>query len=541
MSRSKKPAIFVAILLCAFIVLPLLLLMIFRGPQSAGSSQVANTPVEGDGLPESSAPSVENRNDFDSKKLFQKAKSLLEGGLADALRKGDLSLAQMVELQKRFERAQSDLSRGKTSRAKEGLSEIIRDGEAILHAREIAEKARSMNAETYAELERLDSLKPAFENTYRDAVERYNAALAQLNSSQFEQSIEGFQMVEAILGDLEARSIQRVATLSEAADSALSEFRLSEARQGYESVLKVDPSNVRATEGLVSVNALEGITEQVQVIRDLAKKDELKQALADVEKLVAANPHNTFLKKERERIQASLVDRDFKNYIVSADSADEDGDYPLAIESLKKALALRADAEQARRLVDLEKKYQAVKLDALLTQGFAALKAGRNEEARSIYRKAVKLAPKSEEARNGLEKASSLYLAQIRYTQNIDNTDKYMKEGRFPLAGTFFNKAMASRPTNLTNSQQKREGVIREELERQSKAVTVKIKSDKKTYVSLIGVLPPDRFKETELNLFPDVYTLKGARSGYQTVEIQLKVDATKPNSTVEVVAHKKR
>ena len=47
--------------------------------------------------------------------------------------------------------------------------------------------------------------------------------------------------------------------------------------------------------------------------------------------------------------------------------------------------------------------------------------------ARKLYREAVALAPESKEARTGLEKASSLYLANIRYTQNIASAAKYLK------------------------------------------------------------------------------------------------------------------
>ena len=169
----------------------------------------------------------------------------------------------------------------------------------------------------------------------------------------------------------------------------------------------------------------------------------------------------------------------------------------------------------------------------LLADGYEALQSGRYEAARNFYKEAVALAPESKEARTGLEKASSLYLANIRYSQNIAAAAKYIKEGRFPLAAKLFNDAMASRPGKVVPSQIAEENRIRAALEAQSEEVSVTLKSDKRAYVSIIGVLSPDRFKETELQLFPDVYKVRATRSGYQSVEIDFKVDATQGNQTL--------
>ena len=62
----------------------------------------------------------------------------------------------------------------------------------------------------------------------------------------------------------------------------------------------------------------------------------------------------------------------------------------------------------------------------------------------------------------------------------------------------------------------------------QSQQVGLQVISDKKTYVSLIGVFAPERFKEKDLKLYPDVYKLMGTRKGYRSIEIEIKVDHSK-------------
>lgn len=527
MTRNKKPVVIVAIVLAALIVLPLLLLLVTRSG-SSGSSPLSG----GDPTPIKNGTDVA---DFDLRQLAEKADKLLEQDLADALRKGDISLDFMSALKSDASKGRDAMSKGRLDRATEYYTRVIEAGESQLAALALADQARALNDSTYAELQRLKYLQPAFENTYREAVETYNTALGALNAGEFQSAVDDYEMAGAILGDLEARAIQQTASLLEAAGKALEAYKLSAARTAYESVLDIDPANPAATEGLAMVTALEGIAEEVKAIRALEASGDLEGALAELERLAAQNPQNPFIRNQRASIEARILERDFQALVSASIEAEKTGDFNGAISSLEAALQLKSTPEQQTRLAELKEKYKAARLEILLADGFDALKSSRYEAARNFYKEAVALAPESKEARTGLEKASSLYLANIRYSQNVAAAEKYMKEGRFPLAAKLFNEAMSSRPSNVASAQQAEEARIRSALEAQSEEVSVTIESDKRTYVSIIGVLPPDRFSQEELKLFPDVYKVRGTRSGYQNVEFDLKVDATKPNLKITV------
>lgn len=527
MSHSKKPVVIVAILLAALIVIPLILLVVTR---SGGSS---STVIDG-----GDAAKVKNTvdaADFDLRQLAEKAEKLIEQDLAEALRKGDVSLDFMSALKRDATKGKEAMQRGKLERAAEYYTSVVQVAEAQLAALDLADKARALNDSTYAELQRLDYLKPAFENTYREAVETYNSGLRALNAAEYQASVDNFEMSAAILGDLEARSIQQTGSLLEAAAEALAAYKLEAARTAYRKVLDLDAANAAATEGLAMVTALEGIAEEVKAIRALESAGQLEAALAEVERLAAKHPNNPFLRKQRASTEARILERDYQALLAKSVQAEQSEDFGAAVTALEAALQLKSTAEQQTRLAALKEKYKAARLEILLVDGYEALKAGRYESARNFYKEAVALAPESKEARTGLEKASSLYLANIRYTQNIAAAAKYIKEGRFPLAAKLFNDGMTSRPSNVTAAQQAEESRIRSALEAQSKEVSVTIESDKRTYVSIIGVLPPDRFRDTELKLFPDVYKVRGTRSGYENVEIDLKVDATQGKQSITV------
>ena len=527
MTRNKKPVVIVAIVLAALIIIPLVLLLITRTGGST-SGEIGNSE------PAKVKNSAEVA-DFDLRQLAEKANTLIEQELAEALRKGDVSLDFMSDLKRSAEKGRDAMQRGKLERAAEYFTRVVQAAESQLAALALADKARALNDSTYAELQRLEYLKPGFENTYREAVETYNKALRALNAGEYQSSVDDFEMTSAILGDMEARAIQQTAGLLEAAAKALEAYKLDAARTAYESVLDLDAANAAATEGLVMVTALEGIADEVKAIRALEASGDLEAALAELDRLAAENPQNPFIRNQRASIEARLLERDYQALIAASIEAEQAEDFSVAITALEAALQLKATAEQQTRLAQLKEKYKAARLEILLTDGFDALKSGRYEAARNFYKEAVALAPDSKEARTGLEKASSLYLANIRYSQNIAAAEKYIKEGRFPLAAKLFNDAMASRPSNVAPAQQAEEARIRSALEAQSKEVVVTIESDKRTYVSIIGVMAPDRFKEEELKLFPDVYKVRGTRSGYESVEIDLKVDATKGNTSLIV------
>ena len=126
-------------------------------------------------------------------------------------------------------------------------------------------------------------------------------------------------------------------------------------------------------------------------------------------------------------------------------------------------------------------------------------------------------------------------MASIRYLQNLDNAEKFIESGRYPMAAKFFNDAMATRPSKLTDAMEQKEGRLRETIERESKEVRLKILSDGKSYISITGVLAPEKLKSRELNLYPDVYTIKATRSGYKTIEQSIRVVSTMSNREIVI------
>lgn len=533
MTRNKKPAIIVAALLTALIIIPVALLLLSRTGGSSGGSAAQNDGARADAASEVA--------DFDLRQLANRAQALIEEELAEALRQNDITLDFMSGIKRDAERAADAAARGRLEQARADYEKVIETAEARLSAIELAERAREMSESTFSELERLEPLKASFENTYDESVAKYNSGLSALNAGEYATAVDDFEMSQAILGDLEARSIQQIGAFLDAGNEALEGYELETARRAFDSVIELEADNPEAREGLAMVEALDGISDAVAAIRELEDAGQLEEALEAMDRLAELNPENPFIEKQRQSLKDRIAERDFRELVAQSEEEEAAEEFALAIASLEAALEIKTSPEQEDRLSDLKELYKATRLEILLEDGYAALNAGRYEAARNFYKEATALAPDSKEARTGLEKASSLYLANIRYSQNLEAAAKYIEEGRFPLAAKLFNEAMASRPSKVTASQSAEASSIREVLEAQSEEVAVTVRSDRRTYVSLIGVFPPDRFREKELKLFPDVYKFRGTRPGYEPVEIEYKVDATQSNATITVECTEKQ
>jgi tetratricopeptide (TPR) repeat protein len=476
--------------------------------------------------------------DFDLQRLSERAVELLEGPVAEAVREGEISLDRVAELERLRARAEEALARGRAKRAKEAYSELVARAESALEASALADEARSLQSSVFQDLRRLERYRAVFERTYSEAVRGYEQAASALAAGDSAAAVEGFGAAVAVLGELEARAVSQVEDLMEAADAALERYELEASRSGYGEVLRIDPRHAGAARGIERVDALAEIGEEVRELEALEAGGRFEAALEALAGLERQYPDNPYITGKRAALEARIVERDFRDLLAAAGRAEGAGDFDAAIEALEQALELRPEAALGERIRELGGKRDAARLESLLASGYGDLSAGRYEEARERYREALALAPGNAEARTGLEKASSLYFASIRFRENLANAAKFSAEGRFPLAAKFFNDAMASRPVNLPESVEERE--IRQELERQSTELPVTVRSDKRTYVSLIGVFPPERFREKDLRLFPDVYTLKCTRPGYREVEVTLKVNARKRSQEVEVVCEKK-
>ena len=528
MKESKTPIVVLVAALSMLIILPVVALFVYKkSDKSAKSDQT-----------------IERREtivDFELSQLAKKADRLVNEDLAEALRLGDISIDLVSALRDDLEKADKALAKGEVQDARKRYTDIALNAEAKLRTLEFAKSARALKASAHAKLSANESLKTAFENTYYEAVNTYNQGLKDFEAGDFEASIHRFETTDEILEELKKQSVQQLEAQLEIAQKALLELDSVTAQASFERALEIDPSNKIASDGLLKVASMKAIAEEMALIRSLRNSGENEAALAKMDALIKENPNDSYLQDKRKEIESAIFEDQRDALIKEAKAAEAEGDLAAAIAALQKANKMRATEKITNQINQLKTKQEEKRLEVLLETGYNALKAGNYEAAKEAYTKAMEINPKSQEALNGLEKTSSLYLANIRYDKSIQSAARYLSEGRIPLATKFFNEALESRPSHLSFKQKDEEARIRKSLEAQREKVTVLLVSDNKTYVSIIGVFAPERFKKKEIMLYPDVYTVRGTRRNFLSVEFEVKVSSIMEPGGIEVQCMEKR
>ena len=128
-------------------------------------------------------------------------------------------------------------------------------------------------------------------------------------------------------------------------------YKLSDARNAFESVLDLDSANAAATDDQIAVAALENIAEEVKIIRALETSGDHEE-LALRRRLAAEYQHNPFIRSQSASLEARIIAQDFRHSSMSLlrpnKRATSARGYYLD------AIAMKSPKEQAR-LVELKK------------------------------------------------------------------------------------------------------------------------------------------------------------------------------------------
>ena len=112
------------------------------------------------------------------------------------------------------------------------------------------------------------------------------------------------------------------------------------------------------------VAALEGIAEEVKVIRALEANGDLEGALAAFERLEAEDQHNPFIRNQRASLEARIIERDFQALVDGSVQAEQAGDLGAAVVSLEAALQMNHPSKNKLALL-CSKKNEVARLEIL--------------------------------------------------------------------------------------------------------------------------------------------------------------------------------
>lgn len=354
-------------------------------------------------------------------------------------------------------------------------------------------------------------------------------------AEDFQAAVQHYTEALHLGEDLLLRSEQLMESALAAGDSAIAAGNAALATEQYGFVLAVDPDNERAAFGRERAEKLPEVLELAQRGNELRQAQSLTEAAEAYRSALAIDPDWVPARTALTEVNTRLTAARFENLLSSGFAALGEKEYTEAAGAFRKALAERPGSQAARE--GLEQAEQGEKLDAIALAEIRALAFERRElwdQAIDRYEAALQTDPTLEFAISGLERARARADLDSKLQNLIENANLLLTDTVLTDAQALLDQA---RP--LTDSgdriaeQVSRLGKL---IEVASTPVTVQLRSDGLTEVTVYRLGPLGGFLMKEVDLRPGTYTAVGSRRGYRDVRTTFTVLPGREPPAVDVV-----
>ncbi len=340
--------------------------------------------------------------------------------------------------------------------------------------------------------------------------------------------------LEKSLTEIESRVPAAIAAQNSEGKRALMAGEFENARQAYETTLKIEPGNNEATDGLAKVAAASGVVptladaENAEHAGDLAKSQNL---FADVLK---RNPGNVAATEGLTRVKRAIADQEFNATMGAGLAALNAGRLAEARTQLEKAQRMRPDNTEVsaalQRVVDTGSGRSLAELE----QRAARLASEeRWVEAQAIYDEALARDPSLQFAIDGRAAVAPRAELGKRLQALIDRPERLAEE---PV------RADAERLLARARALPSQGPVIRSQVARLelllptfNQPVMLALESDNSTEVAIQRVGFFGTFERREVTLKPGKYTVTGKRAGFRDVRREITVAPGQGEQTIVI------
>lgn len=341
---------------------------------------------------------------------------------------------------------------------------------------------------------------------YVPARERYQAGLAQLRA------------IEDSVPERLAARLERVREAMEAADPELATTNL-----GVAALLAPDSPEVEALRK--RLDKLPQVMTAMETAAAAEAGGDLAAAVAALEQATGLDPRHRGAAEELARVSELHTEERFNRAMSEGYAALDEARFSDARRSFARARELRPGAGEAdSALRELQATETAHRLAALKRKG-AALEAEEDWQAAvARYESALEIDASVVFAQEGLARARPRAKLQEQLEAVIDKPERLTDPTVAGATGKLLAEAREVSPAGP---------VLRERIERidrllaqANKPVTVTLRSDQQTSVTVYKVARLGQFAERELDLRPGTYTAVGTRNGYRDVRRNFTVSA---------------
>jgi tetratricopeptide (TPR) repeat protein len=350
---------------------------------------------------------------------------------------------------------------------------------------------------------------------YAEAGNQYRAGLTQLQALQ-----------AGIPAELE-----RQLTL---AREALEAGDLAQTNTALDMAEAIDPGNAEAAglrrraEVLPQLQALLASAAAAEQAADLASAIELlKQA-------VALDPAHQRSSRELDRVTAAYLDLQFNQAMSEGYAALDANQFDTARKAFRQAAKLQSgSSEAASALQEVETAATAQRLASLQSSGARDETAEQWQQAVDAYEQAQKIDPNVLFAREGLARSRDRARLDKQFRAAIDEPRRLSDVAVAEATENMLQLARTITPRGPVLSQQIAQ--LDSLLMQANTPITVALRSDQQTEVTVYKVEKLGKFDQRELSLRPGTYTAVGSRMGYRDVRLDFTVKHGSPPPVVTI------
>jgi tetratricopeptide (TPR) repeat protein len=337
-----------------------------------------------------------------------------------------------------------------------------------------------------------------------------------------------------LLDTVESKAPQALSAQVAAGEKALGTGQQEVAGQAFDLARRINPTDRRASDGLRRAQNLNALLPLLADAQNAEAAHDYARAAQDYSQALFLDPSNATAKAGQSRANLAFGDDNYAKAVGSGFAALGAGRLDEAHDAFVKARALKpsgAEAAEGLRRVGA----------ALTARGFASMRqraAGleaqeRWEEAERVYEDVLAADPSLAFAQEGKARTTSRADLSSRLQQFLDRPDRLASPGVREDARALVETARAQSPQGP---------VIRSQIARLElmlpgfdKPVRLSLLSDNSTQIVISSIGSFGSFARRDIELRPGKYTVVGTRYGFRDVRREITVAPGQDTQTIKV------
>lgn len=337
-----------------------------------------------------------------------------------------------------------------------------------------------------------------------------------------------------LLDTVDSKAPQALSTEVAAGEQALGAGQQEVAGQAFDLARRINPNDRRATDGQRRAQNLPAVLPLLADAQNAEVAHDYARAAQDYSQALSLDPGNATAKAGQARANAAFGDDNYARAVGSGFAALGAGRLDEAHEAFVKARALNprgAEALEGLRRVGA----------ALSARGFASMRQRavgleaqeRWDEAERTYEDVLAADSSLAFAQEGKARTTSRADLSIRLQQLLDRPDRLSAPGVRDDARALLETARAQSPQGpVIRSQIARLEILIPGFDR---PVRLSLVSDNSTQVAISSIGAFGTFSRREIELRPGKYTVVGTRNGFRDVRREITVAPGQDSQTIRV------